>query len=391
MKTEDFSPSAPGRLIKTLTGYYAFIPNPLPPELTWSDKLVSAVSNAERGLARLAGLTSTFTNPQSMAAAFIRQEAVLSSRIEGTQSTLQDLYTYEAYQLPLIEYKSDVKEVYNYVKALEFGLKLLDTLPVSLRFFRELHNQLIKTTAGKHLTPGEFRRSQNWIGPPGSTIETAAFVPPPVEEMQAALSDLESYINGHQSIPAALKLGLIHYQFETIHPFLDGNGRVGRLLIPLLLCAWDLLPQPFLNISIYFEKHRQRYYDLLLAVSRNGDWEDWLLFFLDGIFVQSKQAVDLIGGLSKIQTKYYQLVEHDRVADKLKNVIDFLLGQPVVSINQVVAGTSAANFNAAGRYINKLVAAGILEEMTGAARNRIFVSREIFQAIQQPVQEDGFE
>ena len=201
-----------------------------------------------------------------------------SSRIEGTRTSLQELLTYEARQLPLFE-NPDAHEVHNYVKALDFGLERAGSLPISQRLIRELHACLMEGVRGEYATPGEFRRSQNWIGGPGATIETASYVPPPVEEMHVCLNDLEKYIHSPSDLPPLIRIGLIYYQFEAIHPFLDGNGRVGRLLVSLLLSAWGLLPQPLLYLSAFFEIHRQEYYDQLLSVSQKGTWEAWLRFF----------------------------------------------------------------------------------------------------------------
>ncbi len=276
MNPSDFLKSAPGRPVKTSRGYWAFLVNPLPPELAWSDVLVTLHSEAERELARLALAGSDFPHSHILARPFIRNEAVISSRIEGTRATLDDLYLYEADQLSFLERGSDAREVYNYVRALDHGLERVKTLPISLRLIRELHAKLMDGVRGEIMTPGEFRRSQNWIGPAGCTLETAPYVPPPVEEMHIALDALEKFFHAQSDLPQLTRLGLIHYQFEAIHPFLDGNGRLGRLLISLLLCQWELLPRPLLYLSAYFERNRSDYYDRLLAVSRRGDWEGWL-------------------------------------------------------------------------------------------------------------------
>ncbi len=291
MDPNDFRTSSAGNTILTPTGYWAFLPHPLPPEITWSLPLVSALSEAERELSRLSTAVRTFPFSRMLIQPFIRSEAVISSRIEGTRASLIDLYTYESSQLSFLEKTDDVREVYNYVVSMEYGLERLKTLPVSLRFIRELHEKLMEGVRGGSLTPGEFRRSQNWIGPVGSTPATAPYIPPPVEEMQQALGALEKFIHTPSEIPPLIRTGLIHYQFEAIHPFLDGNGRVGRLLIVLLLCEWELLEQPVLNLSAYIEKYRQQYYDLLLQVSQKGAWEEWLLFFLRAVHAQATNGV----------------------------------------------------------------------------------------------------
>jgi len=245
MDPQAFQDSHSGRIIQVpCKGYWAYCPAPLPPQLEWASDLITALSNAASALGELKGLGHHLANPHLLIAPFIRREAVLSSRIEGTHASLSDLYAYEAVQLSMFNRPTDVKEVHNYVRALEYGLERLDTFPLSLRLIRELHAHLMEGVRGDHQTPGKFRRSQNWIGPPGCLLEDATFVPPPPDQMQAALGDLEAYLHAGPALPHLVRLGLIHYQFEAIHPFLDGNGRVGRLLIVLLLCAWDLLPQP---------------------------------------------------------------------------------------------------------------------------------------------------
>ena len=299
MDTESFRNSPAGRVVHAAGEYWAFVPNPLPPKLAWTSELVVTLSEADRALGELAGLGRSLPNPHLLIRPFVRREAVLSSRIEGTQSTLFDLYAYEAVQLSMFKPPPDVREVYNYVRALEHGMARLPTLPLSLRLIREIHAHLMEGVRGEHQTPGEFRRSQNWIGPPGCTLTDARFVPPPVPEMQESLHALETFLHASPTLPPLMRLGLIHYQFEAIHPFLDGNGRVGRLLITLLLCAWDLLSEPLLYLSAYFDAHRQDYYDLLLRVSQHGAWEDWLTFFLRGIATQAQDSVARAGRLQE--------------------------------------------------------------------------------------------
>ena len=277
MNPENFQNSTAGQVIRHTKGYWAFIPAPLPLVLSWPLPLVSILSEAERNLSKLASLAGVLPTPHLLVQPFMRREAVISSRIEGTRASLSDLYTYET-QLSFLEPTTDVQEVHNYVEALDYGLERLKTLPVSLRLIREIHARLMADVRGKHLTPTvqntvhEFRRSQNWIGPPGSTLENAPYVPPPVDEMLQALDQFEKFIHAPSDLPPLARAGLVHYQFEAIHPFLDGNGRVGRLLVILLLCEWGLLPQPLLYLSAYFDANRQGYYDRLLRVSQRGDW-----------------------------------------------------------------------------------------------------------------------
>jgi Fic family protein len=385
MNPSDFLPTAPGQTIRTPRGYCAFLPAPLPPEMEWSSGLVSLLSEADRALARLAEVGRVFPAPHVMVRAFVRQEAVLSSRIEGTRTTLEELLTYEATQLSFLE-SLDAREVQNYVYALDYGLERLASLPVSLRLVRELHKTLLTGVRGEHWTPGEFRRSQNWIGPPGSTLETAPYVPPPVDEMRNALNQFEKFTHAPSDLPLLIRLGLIHYQFEAIHPFLDGNGRVGRLLIALLLCEWDLLPQPLLYLSAFFEANRLEYYARLLAVSQRGDWDGWLRFFLTGVRDQASQAAARLHKLETLRSRYARQVQTERTSERLLQVIDFLLGAPIVSVRQVQAGISASDYKTAQRYVQKLVQHGILREVTGKGRNRLYRADEILHAIEGPLE-----
>ena len=380
MKPKDFRNPRVGRTIRTQTGYWAFIPAPLPPEIEWTTPLISALSDADRELSKLTTLAGNFPFPRLLTQPFIRREAVLSSRIEGTRASLVDLYNYESAQLSFLEPMDDVNEVHNYVLALDYGLERLETLPVSLRLVREIHAKLMEGVRGGNLTPGKFRRTQNWIGPAGSTIETASYVPPPMDEMQNALSDLEKFIHADTEIPTLARAGMIHYQFEAIHPFLDGNGRVGRLIIMLLFHEWNVLSQPLLNLSAYFEHYRQEYYDLLLAVSQRGKWEEWLRFFLRGISIQSQDSVFRMTRLQGIRTKYEMLVQADRNSARMAAVIDFIFSRPILTIKQVET-TLDMPYMAAKRYVEKLVEADVLQETTGYARNRVFQANEIFEAL----------
>lgn len=385
MNPKDFLESAPGRPIQTAKGYWAFLVNPLPPELTWSGALVTLHSEAERELARLALAGGDFPHPHILARSFVRNEAVVSSRIEGTQATLEDLYAYEAAQLSFLEPVSDAREVYNYVRALDYGLERVNTLPISLRLIREVHAHLMEGVRGEIMTPGEFRRSQNWIGPAGSTLETAPYVPPPVEVMHTALYALENFIHAPSDLPPLTRIGLIHYQFEAIHPFLDGNGRVGRLLISLLLYQWRLLPRPLLYLSAYFERNRSEYYERLLAVSRRADWEGWLRFFLTGVRDQSREAALRVQDLQQLRERYRRLLATRRSAARLAEAVDFLIGNPIITVRQLQAGLELADFKTVQRYVDVLEQVGILREMTGRKRNRLYRADEVFGAIQKPL------
>ena len=391
MKAEDFRKNTAGQVVRTRQGYWAFQPNPLPPVLDWSSELIASLSGADRALGQLAGLGRALPNPYLLVRPFVRREAVLSSRIEGTRASLADLYTYEAVQMPLFEMAGDVREVQNYVLALEYGLDRLKELPLSLRLIRELHSHLMAGVRGEYWTPGEFRRSQNWIGPPGSSLENARYIPPPVDEMHQALDQFEDFLHVASNIPALIRLGLIHYQFEAIHPFLDGNGRIGRLLISLLLCAWKLLPQPLLYLSAYFETDREAYYEQLLKVSQVGAWEAWLVYFLTGVKTQSEDAILRIQRLLDLQQRLRARFQTARASARVLQVVDLLFEKPVVTIQQV-SDRLDVYFPSAQRYVEQLEAEGVLREITGQARNRIYRADEILRAIAAPLEagsEDG--
>jgi Fic family protein len=381
MDPKNFTNSAAGKTIHTQSGYWAFVPNLLPPEMNWSLSLISELAEAERALSRMVGLIDSFPFPRILDQPFMRSEAVISSRIEGTHASLVDVYAYEAAQLSFFESIDDVREVHNYVCAMQYGMERLQSLPLSLRFIRELHAKLMENVRGEKLTPGEFRQTQNWIGPVGSTLTNAAYVPPPVEEMHQCLGDLEKFIHAPSEIPPLIRIGLIHYQFEAIHPFLDGNGRVGRLLIVLLLYEWGLLSKPMLNLSAYIEKHRNEYYDLLLAVSQRSNWEDWLCFFLHGVKEQADYGTSHIQQLQALRLQYQSIAEHDRNSDRMSLVLDFLFTRPIFSINQLSKSLEIP-FKTANDYVEKLVKINLLQETTGNARNRIFIARTILDMLQ---------
>lgn len=381
MNPKDFKSISAGKTIKTNTGFWAFIPNPLPPDIAWSGSLVANLGEAERDLSKLNALANSFPFPKLLIQPFIRDEAVISSRIEGTHASLIDLYSFESGQLTFLEKTNDVREVHNYVRAMEYGLERLKTLPVSLRLIRELHAVLTENVRGGTLTPGEFRRSQNWIGPYGSNPTTATFVPPPVDEMFQALDQFEKFIHTETKIPVLIRIGLIHYQFEAIHPFLDGNGRVGRLLIVLLLNEWGLLQEPLLNLSAYIERYRQQYYDLLLQVSQEGDWESWLRFILRGISEQANQTGMRMDRLQQLRAGYQMIVKKDRKQERMSAILDFLFSRPILSVKQLSEGLGM-HFTTAQDYLLKLERAGVIREITGYARNRLFQADEIFYALQ---------
>jgi Fic family protein len=316
---------------------------------------------------------------------FIRKEAVFSSQIEGTRTTFQELLSFEAGQLSLFRDMEDAHEVHNYVQALDYGLGRLESFPLSLRLIREIHQILMQGVRGEHMMPGEVRRSQNWIGRPGATLEEARYVPPPPNEMHHCLTELERFIHAEWDLPPLLRIGMIHYQFEAIHPFLDGNGRIGRLLVTFLLVAWDLLSQPLLNLSHYIEINRQEYYDLLLRVSQKGEWEDWLLFFLAGVHNQAEDTSHRIISLEDLRSAYRAKFAKDRSRKTLGILVDYLIGSPITSITQAQETLNIGSFNMIQRNIEKLEALEIVREVTGNKRNRIYHAEEILKVLEEQV------
>ena len=388
MNHKDFENSPAGRVIKAGQGdaaYWAFIPNPLPPDLSADWELTRLLSEADRALSELGGLGRTLPNPGLLVSPFLRREAVLSSRIEGTQSDITDLYFYEARQLDLpgIEKstanEADVREVFNYVQALEHGLKRLAEFPVSLRLLREIHARLMEGVRGEHATPGEFRTRQNWIG--GASINESVYVPPPVSEMNTALASLEKYLHAEDDLyPPLIRLAFIHYQFEAIHPFVDGNGRMGRLLLSLLLVNWNLLPLPLLYLSAYFESNRQAYYDHLLAISQRGAWGAWVTFFLNGIVHQSRDAVTRAKRLQDLQTKWRTRLQEERVTGLALGLVDMLFETPVLSAEDIRTRFGVSH-PAAMTALRRFSDLGFLREMTGKDRYRRYVAEAIFEIV----------
>lgn len=363
-----------GRYIRQPSGYRAFVPAPLPPQppLNLGGEIAALLSTADRALGRLDGSVLTLPNPDLFVFMYVRKEAVLSSQIEGTQSSLQDLLSAEA-QLFDLSLPRDVDEVLNYVRAMNHGLGRLAELPVSVRLIREIHAQLMNGVRGGRLQPGELRTSQNWIGPAGCTLATATFVPPPHHEVPQALSDLERFLHAADTLPPLIKIALAHVQFETIHPFLDGNGRVGRLLITFLLTECGVLHKPVLYLSHYFKQHRQAYYDHLQAVREHGDWEGWLAFFLRGVIAVAGEAAATARHILQLREQHRAAItEHlGRAAGNGHRVLESLFDRPIVSVADVQQQTGTT-FAAANNLVARLVAHGVLHEMTGYARNRRF-------------------
>lgn len=371
-----------GRYVTQLEGYKAFIPKPLPPvpPVDYDDEMLALLSEADRALGRLDGSTDALPNPDLFVFMYVRREAALSSQIEGTQASLIDLLEFEA-QASEPERPADVGEIANYVSAMKYGLERLHELPVSSRLIREIHDRLLSDARGSERTPGEFRRSQNWIGPPGCTLAQATYVPPPVDEMKDALGKWETFIHDQRPMPTLIKVGLAHAQFETIHPFLDGNGRVGRLLITFLLVENRILERPLLYLSHFFKQHRQRYYDHLQAIRDGGDWEAWLKFFLRGVAEVAREATDTARRIVAMREEHRSLITANlgRGAGKGLTFLEQLYFRPIVNVNTVMHMTDLS-FARANGLVGQLHVLGLLRETTGRRRNRVF-SYEPYMAL----------
>jgi Fic family protein len=364
--------SRTGRYVTQPAGYRAFIPAALPydPPLRYDDGLMAVLSAADQELARLDAATEFLPNPDLFVRMYVRKEAVLSSQIEGTQASLLDVLEHEARAAR--PSTGPVAEVVNYVRAMNLGLERLASLPLSLRLLREIHAELLHGTRGSERTPGEFRRSQNWIGPPGSTLADARFVPPPPPDALAAIGDLERFLHDETPLPILVRAALVHVQFETIHPFLDGNGRVGRLLITFLLCVRGVLQRPMLYLSYDFKRRRQEYYDRLQAVRERGEVEAWVRFFLEGVRDVAREGTDTARRIQRLREKHRALV-----TSRLKNstggvqLLDRLFERPVVTV-PLVQELLERSYPAANDLIAGFVSLGLLRETTGGARNRVF-------------------
>jgi Fic family protein len=364
-----------GRFMRQPTGYKAFVPSPLPPDppLQLDGQFLCVHEQATIRLGRLEGLTINLPNPDLFLSMFVRKEAVLSSQIEGTQASLEDVLAYEVRTKKSND--NDAVEVVNYVRAMNHGLKRMNTLPLSLRLIREIHAELLRDVRGGETinTPGEFRTSQNWIGHPGTTLRDAAFVPPPPHEMNLALHDLEKFLHVDLPLPILLRCGLLHAQFETIHPFLDGNGRVGRLLIALVLCHAGLLQRPLLYLSYYFKANREEYYERLNAVRQSGDWEGWLAFFLRGVAEVAQQAAAVAEQILKLRERHVREIHktYPRVSGNALRLLDLLFDQPYLTAtsatNRLGVSTPTAN-----TLIARLQSLGMLREVTGESYGRVF-------------------
>ncbi len=369
-----------GRLIRCAGGYRAYLPEPLPPPLTWTPDLVATLSAADRAIGRLAGEGRRLPNPHLLMRPFIRREAVLSSRIEGTQATLGELLAADA-GAAVDRSPEDLREVGNYVVALEYGIERLRTLPLSLRLVRELHGQLMRDVRGGSARPGEFRRTQNWVGPPGSALTDATFVPPPPEHVAHCLGAWETFLHDG-SLPPLVHAALAHAQFEAIHPFLDGNGRIGRLLITLLLIDTRVLPAPLLYLSAFFDATRPEYYARLLAVAGRGEWEEWLDYFLKGTAEQAEDALARIERIDALLSSWRgQLTRGSSALPD--RALDLLAENPFWSVGKLATRLGVA-FTTAQRAIDRLESAGIVALAGEAKRNRVYCAHALLEVLEEP-------
>lgn len=375
----DIKNSPSGKVIKSTTGtYYAFIPNNLPPQFEWNTTLVNSLSRADYILGQLSREGIKLPNPHLLMRPFIAREAVFSSKIEGTLTTLGEILAQEAGAC-VDRNPADLQEVHNYIVALNYGIKRLEELPLSLRLIKEIHEKLMQGAHGTQVTPGEFRRSQNWIGRPGCTLMTAKYVPPTVEELMNCLGAFEDFLHD-TTLPLLIHIALSHYQFEAIHPFLDGNGRVGRLLIILLFIERKLLPSPCLYISGFFEATRNEYYRQLYNVSSQGSWNEWLCYFLNGIVTQGE---DILSRIERINTRigqWQKLAE----GETAHAIINHLAINPYITIGKTAEKLGVA-FTTVQRIIDKLETLQIITQTSQGKRDRVYCAQEILDILEEPI------
>lgn len=377
MNKDEYRAPEAGQIIRVPEGFHAFVPAPLPPAIDFTADLVLALSRADAALSELSGIGRLLPNPHLLITPYLRREAVLSSRIEGTRADLSDILLNEADDTFVTEDPDDVLEVRNYVSALEYGLARLDKLPLSLRLVRELHERLMHGVRGGDATPGEFRRSQNWIGGPGSTPASARYVPPPPAEMLTCLTHWETFLHARNELPDLVQCALMHEHFEAIHPFLDGNGRIGRLLITLFLVERERLSQPLLYLSEYIEANRRQYYDCLYRIRTEGDWTGWLFYFLRGVTETATRARVHAARLMDLRERLRaEFAEIPRTGA----LIDALFTNPYITVRHAAAVMNVT-VPTAGTTIAALEEKGLLRETTGRARGRVFVAAKILEAL----------
>jgi Fic family protein len=371
----------PGKKVPQGT-YAAFMPAPLPPKLDWTPRLIRVLSDADRLIGKLAGEGGRLPNPHILMRPFLQREAVLSSKIEGTQATLGELLAAEA-GVAVDRSPDDLREVGNYVVALEHGIVRLKELPLCVRIIRELHEKLMTGVRGQQASPGRFRKIQNWIGKPGSTLATASFIPPPPDDVETCLAAWEKFL--HESdLPPLVTIALAHYQFEAIHPFLDGNGRVGRLLITLFLIEREILPTPLLYLSAFFEAARRDYYDGLRGVSERGEWNEWLEYFLQGVARMSEDALSRVARINSKLIEWQKKVAGDSTNAPLR-VVELLAANPFITAKGAAEKLGVA-FTTAQRAIERLERLGIVKQSGDAKRDRVYCAKALLDILEEPAQ-----
>ncbi|HLC79059.1 MAG TPA: Fic family protein [archaeon] len=378
MEPEGFNQVAGIVSISSKGVYYTFNPNFLPSKIKFDEPLIAILSEASMNLGNLNGLGFLLSNPHIFIMPYLKKEAVWSSRIEGTRTSLSEVFLFEAKDEKEMDF--DLQEVINHINATEHGLKKIKTQELNLELILELHKILLKGVRGEQKEPGQIRTTQNWIGNRDSSINDATFVPPEPEKVKALLENLFAYLNAEDNTPPLIKIGIAHYQFEAIHPFRDGNGRIGRLLITLYLCKKNILPLPLLYISGYFEKNRDAYYDLLLDMSKKGNYSDWLKFFLKAVIAQSKDAIERAAKLEKYSKECKEKLLEKSSTNALK-IFESLLGNPYITIPNAKK-ILEKEYPTAKRAIQKLTEVGILKEITGKKRNTVFVAEKIRQILE---------
>jgi len=366
-----------GNFITQPKGYKAFMPAALPPvpAIAQDEELTYLLGQATLAVGRLSGLSQVIPDPDLFVYLYVRKEALLSSQIEGTQCSLEDILNPEADPISEASSPHDVEEVSNYVKAMNEGLTRLNKLPVSTRLIKEMHATLMAGVRGSNRTPGEFRRSQNWIGRPGATLMNAEFVPPPPEEVDRLMSDLEKFIHEVDRIPPLVKAALIHAQFETIHPFLDGNGRLGRLLITYLLCMWKVLEKPLLYISYHFKAHRTEYYARLMDVRLRGDWEGWIKFFLRGVEESAEIAVQAATEIHKLHQSDRIRIQDSSPTSSTLLVYDQLCREPILT-NSILVDRLGSTKPTIQKSLDALSSLGLIREVSGKKRGRRYAYQQ---------------
>ncbi|MGL9717160.1 MAG: Fic family protein [Wolbachia sp.] len=378
----DIKESPSGKVARAFAGYQTFIPNPLPPKFEWDNDLVNSLSRADHILGMLSREGAKLPNPHLLMRPFVAREAVLSSRIEGTQATLGEILAQEA-GANVDRNPDDLQEVHNYISALDYGLKRLQSLPLSLQLIKEIHGKLMQGVRGSHATPGEFRRVQNWIGSPGCAINSAKYVPPTPNELMSCLDSFEKFLHD-KTLPPLIHIALCHYQFEAIHPFLDGNGRVGRLLITLLLIERKLLSSPLLYLSAFFEATQSEYYTQLYNISSKGTWHEWFSYFLNGVALQSLDVLSRAEQINNLITNW----QSSKTEGVASDIIRYLAVNPYFTIKKVVENLGVA-FTTAQRAITKLEDLGIVSQISEGKRDRVYCAIDILNILEESTKITG--